>query len=200
LFLPKEWIADPERCRLAGIAHEVAFATRPVLAQRMIDRALQAQVPFGWVTEAQAWGRDSGFRMWLEARDIAYVLGLPSGGWRVSVHGGRRPLTHRTPCDDWRIVDVRKIRRQGWTRSLLTRRSVNEPAEMAGYVCFAPVETTVEELAWVAEGQRSIGECLRMARRETGLDQYQARSHQAWYRHVTLAMVAAAFLMITHAR
>lgn len=200
LFLPKGWIVDRERRRLAGIGDEVVFATRPVLARRMIDRVLQARVPFGWVTDAQEWGRDSGLRMWLEARHIAYVLTLPSGEWGVPAQVSRWPPAHRTQRYEWAVVDVRKSRRQGWARSLLTRRSISEPAEMADYVCFAPVETTVAELARVAGGQRSIEECLRMARGETGLDQYQARGYQAWYRHVTLAMVAAAFLAITHAR
>jgi hypothetical protein len=34
---------------------------------------------------------------------------------------------------------------------------------------------------------------------ETGLDQYQVRRYDAWYRHVTLAMLAHAYLAVTAA-
>src|SRR5690349_1123898 len=40
LYLPKEWVDDRARCREAGIGDEVGFATKQVLAQRMIERAL----------------------------------------------------------------------------------------------------------------------------------------------------------------
>ncbi|WP_435876317.1 IS701 family transposase, partial [Saccharopolyspora shandongensis] len=55
LYLPKEWTSDRERCRAAGIDDEVKFATKPVLAQRMISRAVEAGVPFGWVTGDEAY-------------------------------------------------------------------------------------------------------------------------------------------------
>lgn len=63
LYLPKEWVTDRERCRAAGISDEVEFATKQVLAQRMIERALDAHVPFGWVTADEAYGQDTKFRL-----------------------------------------------------------------------------------------------------------------------------------------
>jgi hypothetical protein len=48
LYLPEKWTADRGRCRAAGIGDEVAFATKPKLAQAMLERAVQAGVPFGW--------------------------------------------------------------------------------------------------------------------------------------------------------
>jgi SRSO17 transposase len=35
---------------------------------------------------------------------------------------------------------------------------------------------------------------------QAGLDHYQVRRYQAWYRHVTLAMVALGFLAVMRAR
>jgi SRSO17 transposase len=43
-------------------------------------------------------------------------------------------------------------------------------------------------------------ECsFQQAKGETGLDHYQVRRYDAWYRHVTLAMLANAFLAVMRA-
>ena len=50
LYLPRAWIDDRERARAAGIGDDVGFATKPELARRMLTRALDADVPAGWLT------------------------------------------------------------------------------------------------------------------------------------------------------
>ena len=49
LYLPKEWTDDRERCTAAAVPEDIEFATKPRLAQRMIERALTAGVPVSWV-------------------------------------------------------------------------------------------------------------------------------------------------------
>jgi len=49
LYLPKEWIDDPGRCREAGIPEEIRFQTKCELARQMIERLWQAGIPFAWV-------------------------------------------------------------------------------------------------------------------------------------------------------
>jgi SRSO17 transposase len=44
-----------------------------------------------------------------------------------------------------------------------------------------------------------VEETFQFAKNETGLDHYQVRRYEAWYRHVTLSMLAAAFLAVTAA-
>ena len=171
LFLPKEWTTDRQRRRLAGIADDTAFATKPALAQKMIDRAIQTRVPFGWVTDDESCGHDSGLRMWLEAKEIAHVLAMPPREMTVSAWAGGRGRLHRTHRHDWRIIEIRKLRRPGWAHLLLARRSISEPGELAGYICFAPVKTNLAELARVAGSRQAIEQCLLAARREAGLDQ-----------------------------
>ena len=56
LYLPETWTADRERCRAAGVSDEVEFATKPRLAMAMLERAMAARVPFGWVTADEAYG------------------------------------------------------------------------------------------------------------------------------------------------
>lgn len=53
------------------------------------------------------------------------------------------------------------------------------------------------DLARVAGARWAIEECFQTAKNEAGLDHYQARHYQAWYRHITLAMLATAYLAIT---
>ena len=77
LYLPKAWTEDRERCRAAGIGDEVAFATKPELAQTMIERALDAGVPFGWFTGDEAYGQVKSLRVWL---DVGYVLATRRNG------------------------------------------------------------------------------------------------------------------------
>lgn len=38
---------------------------------------------------------------------------------------------------------------------------------------------------------------IQFTKNETGLDHYQVRKYDAWYRHITLSMLAAAFLVVT---
>ena len=74
LYLPQRWINEPERCAQAGIPNDASFATKPVLARRMLERALAAGLPGSWVTGDEVYGRDECLRRWLESRHQAYVL------------------------------------------------------------------------------------------------------------------------------
>lgn len=57
--------------------------------------------------------------------------------------------------------------------------------------------TPVEELVRVAGTRWSIEECIERAKGEVGLDQYEVRRWNAWYRHMTLALLAHAYLEVT---
>ncbi|MDF2741697.1 MAG: endonuclease [Actinomycetia bacterium] len=83
---------------------------------------------------------------------------------------------------------------------LLARRSLSDPGELAYYVCFAPAATPLVTLAQVAGKRWRVEEAFEQAKGEVGLDHYQVRQYPAWYRHITLAMAALAFLAATRAR
>jgi SRSO17 transposase len=216
LYLPKEWTDDRERCRGAGIGDEVGFATKPVLARAMIARAVDAGVPFGWVTGDEAYGSDTKLRLWLESMDIAHVVAVPKNAMVVSMQLTKvradRVIAElparawaRLSCGDgahgqrvydWAAVDIRPLRDPTQGHWLLARRSISDPTDIAYYVCFGPADTAIGELIRVAGSRWAIEESFQTAKNETGLDHYQVRGYQAWYRHITLAMVAAAFLVI----
>ncbi len=97
---------------------------------------------------------------------------------------------------DWAAVDIRPLREPGKGYWLLVRRSLADPGELAYYVCFGPAGTTLEELARVAGSRWAIEECFEEAKGQVGLDQYEVRRWDGWYRHITLAMLAQAYLAV----
>ena len=76
LYLPKEWASDPARRTEAHVPAQVGFATKPQLAQAILERAVDGQVPAGWVTADEVYGGDARLRAWLEQQDLAYVLAV----------------------------------------------------------------------------------------------------------------------------
>ncbi|MER5996314.1 hypothetical protein ABT157_36695 [Streptomyces viridosporus] len=78
-------------------------------------------------------------------------------------------------------------------RWALARRSISKPQEIAYYLAYAPLGTTVEHLVRAAGTRWAIEEYFQAAKNECGLDQYEVRRYPGWMRHVTLAMPAHAF-------
>ena len=61
LYLPEDWVNDPERCAAAGIPKSAqVFRTKPELAWELIEQAEQNALPFGWVGMDSGYGRDQG--------------------------------------------------------------------------------------------------------------------------------------------
>ena len=224
LYLPKSWTDDRDRCRRAGVPDEVQFAAKPELARLMLARALDAGVPAAWVTADEAYGRDGKFRAWLEQRRTGYVVAVDSrqavpgdaGSSRADVLAAHAPdqAWKRRSCGNgskgprvfgWAAATLPQDGSEppGWSRFLLVRRSLARDAkdeyELAYYLCCAPAGTPDEELIRVAGSRWAVGECFQTAKNETGLDQYQVRRYDAWYRHITLAMLAHAYLSVTAA-
>jgi SRSO17 transposase len=225
LYLPKSWIADRDRCRQAAIPDDAVFATKPELARAMLGRAIGAGVPAAWVTADEAFGQDYKFRSWLEQRRIGYVVAVPcsqtipgsTSTSRADVLAGQAPeqAWKRRSCGagakgprifDWAVAALpcsEDTTPPAWSRWLLVRRSLARNSkgelELAYYLCCAPEGTADEELIRVAGSRWAVEECFQTAKTETGLDQYQVRRYDAWYRHTTLAMLAHAYLAVTAA-
>ena len=152
---------------------EVAFRTKPQLAQEMLERAMEGGVTFNWVTGDEVYGNSRNLRLWLEGAGIPHVLAikrneklwaltdkgprqvradqLTSGveelGWiRLSAGNGTKgPRVY-----DWARVVIRPLTEPGKGYWLLARRSIAQPEELAYYVCFGPANTTLEDLVRVA--------------------------------------------------
>ncbi|PJN38049.1 DDE transposase [Streptomyces sp. CB02959] len=216
LYVPRSWTQDAARCRSAGIPAEIGFATKPALAARMINRALDAGVRVPWVAADEVYGGNPQLRASLEDRQVGYVLAvacdhqiatragkvrvdtlvkmLPKRAWQKLSAGvgakGRRFY-------DWALADV--AGEGAGHRYLLVRRS-RSSGELAYYRCYSAGPVPLGTLVRVAGRRWTVEETFQAAKGLAGLDEHQVRRWTSWHRWVTLAMLAHAFLAATAAR
>ena len=217
LCLPREWADGAARRREAGVPAEVAFATKPELAKRMLERA--AGTPAAWVTADEIYGDDGGFRRWLEEAARPYVLAVSGhhAVWRAGTQERADRLVAALPqqawaplsagegsqgarLSDWACVRLPYAGAPDTAQWLLARRSLSDPTELAFYRAFGPAATPVAELVRVAGTRWAIEASFEDAKGAVGLDHYEVRKWTAWYRHVTLALLAHAYLAVTRHR
>jgi SRSO17 transposase len=218
LYLPEDWCADRPRRQAAHIPDHVTFQTKPELALRMVHRAQSAHLPIRWVVADTVYGHSPDLQRWLEEHGYAYALAVPctdvvcvqtragillstvatiahralrAQDWqRLSQSQGtkgercfawaRLPLVHRGEVDD-----------RHW---LVVRRCLDDPHELAYYLVWAPPETPLPIMVQAIGARWSIEEDLE-ATKDLGLDHYEVRSYLGWYRHITLVLLAYAFLV-----
>jgi hypothetical protein len=113
----------------------------------------------------------------------------PRKGWQ-RLSAGLGSKGHR--LYDWLLLDP-----GAKEHLLLVRRSISKPDDVAYYICHIRHPVPLAELVRVAGSRWSVEETFQFAKNETGLDHYQVRKYTAWYRHITLSMLAAAFLAVT---
>ena len=97
---------------------------------------------------------------------------------------------------DWAAVPLRPALREGWVHAVLLRRHPERPDEVAHYLIYAPTGTPLIEIARAAGARWTIDDLFKLAKGQVGLDHYEVRSRQGWYRHITLALLALAALTI----
>ncbi|MBA3637480.1 MAG: hypothetical protein H0W57_13845 [Rubrobacteraceae bacterium] len=76
---------------------------------------------------------------------------------------------------------------------------MSDPEEIAYSRAYSPEGASLSELAKVAGARWSIEECFERAKGEVGLDHYEVRRWEGWHRHITLCLLAHAFLEVTRA-
>jgi SRSO17 transposase len=210
LHLPEEWARDADRRREARVPEDIVFTTKPKLGLSMPERARATGVPFAWVVGDSVYGADHAIRRWAERHRRGYVLAvtsgqrlglrpvttwiadLPEAAWRrlTAGEGAKGPRLY-----DWAYVPYRGGA-EGFRCGLLVRRAIAEPEEVTFHLTQAPEGTTLAELVRVAGTRWTIESCFEQAKGEVGLDQYEVRSWVGWHRHITLAMLAHAYLAV----
>jgi SRSO17 transposase len=211
LYLPETWAADAARRREAGVPERVRFTTKPKLGQAMLEQAFRAGVPCAWVVSDSLYGADHRTRRLVAAHGRGYVLAVtsaqrlglkpvkdwledvPARGWtRLSAgDGAKGPRLY-----DWAYLPDGAPPANGWTTGLLIRRRRAGPHQFTFYLTRAPEPTSLAELVQVAGMRWTIESCFEEAKGETGLDEYEVRAWTGWHRHITLAMLAHAYLTV----
>jgi hypothetical protein len=204
------------------VPEQVGFRTKPQLARVMLERALDAGVPAAWVTADEVYGGSPTLRQWLEGRGVWHVLAVkctellevasPNGVVRESAEqlGAAVPAEQWIACSaghgakgrrlyDWTRVELAAPATAGMAGWLLVRRSHSD-GELAFYACYGPAATPLVGLVRVAGTRWAVEEGFEQAKGEVGLDHYQVRKWPGWYRHITLALLAHAFLAGTRAQ
>jgi SRSO17 transposase len=215
LYLPRTWTNAPARRAEAGVPAEIVFRNKVDLAEGMLERAFEAEVPARWVLADSFYGRSHAFRAWLEERGKPYAVmvpktnAVPLGGRKKKIEryveqlpkdafsevrpvwdtGDRRPW-------EWACVDLAPDAEQGMRRWLLVRRSTDDPEDLSYYQAYGPDGTPIEELVRVCQERWAVEECFAEAKGEVGLDHYEVRKWDSWHRHVTLCLLAHAFLVV----
>jgi SRSO17 transposase len=216
LYLPQTWADDPERRREAGVPPEVRFATKPNLATRMLERAFAAGVPAAWVTGDEIYGDATDLRRCLEEGSHPYVLAVSCSHplWCEGIQERADALIASRSDEiwgtlscgagsqgerlyDWACIELPSEHASSMAQWLLVRRKRSDPTELAYFRAFGPAATPLEDLVRVAGMRWAIEESFEEAKGSMGLDQYEVRKWTAWYRHMTLALLAHAYLEVT---
>jgi SRSO17 transposase len=225
LYMPKAWTSDPARMKAAHVPDAVTFATKPVLASMMIDRAISAGVPFSWVAADSVYGVGE-VEKTLRRAGKGYVLGINSNHWFGSwntvplIAGEAKDIAGNLPAEAWQRLsaglgtkgerlydwaycpladldadDFDAATRGLWTRGLLIRRNVGD-GDCAYFTTWCPHETSIETLVGVEGTRWRIEEGFETAKNELGLDHNETRSWHGWHRHVSLVMLAYAMMAV----
>jgi SRSO17 transposase len=222
LYLPREWTDDQERLSEALVPEgRVSFATKGELAKRMLKRAFEAGVRAQWIVADTVYGMSRGLRGWLEKKERSYVLAVTSskGIYHEGCQRQVRKIAQSLPEESWlrasagtgskgeRLYDwacvalpdseahyyCQGVRAGRW---LLMRRSIAQPEERAYYLCYGPQQTSLYELIRIAGRRWQIEGCFEAAKGEVGLDEYEVRKWEGWHRHITLCLLAHAYLVV----
>ena len=190
----------------------------------MLRRAHDGGVPAGWVSADEVYGQHYQLRATCEELGYNYVLAVAvkqhviAGPDRFEGQEFRADdLIAALPAQSWqrrsagkgskgeRVYDWARVRVHGpeypdsayW---LMARRNLTDPTDLAYYLCHAPARTSLSDLVRVAGIRWTIEETFQTAKGQTGLDHYQVRQYTGWYRHITLSMLAHAYLTITRTK
>src|SRR6266487_40946 len=218
LYLPQDWCQDAARRQAAHIAETVPFQTKPELAQLMVQRAHAAGLPIRWVVADTVHGHSPDLRLFLEEQGFASALAVPctevvcvptQTGFRLAdvaclAHELLGPQDwHRLSASlgtkgerlfDWAMLPLVHQGTVDGQHFLVVRRCLDGPHELAYYLVFAPLATPLSTIVQAIGARWHIEEDLEVSK-DLGLDHYEVRSYLGWYRHVTLVLLASAFLL-----
>jgi SRSO17 transposase len=218
LYLPRSWTDDPRRLQAVGVPDQVGFATKPALATRMITRALTSRSRRRGllVTRSTAptpgcgpsWRRARSAMCWRSPATTACPsvappsVPTPSSGMSRRGRGSRcraarAPRATATTTGRSSASTMARLLLDGQAgKHWLMIRRHQRTGELAFYRCYTPRPVPLAVLVGVAGRRWTIEERFQTSKGLVGLDHHQVRRWCSWYRWVTLAMLAPAFLVV----
>ncbi len=206
LYLPHDWCSDLPRRQSVHIPESVSFQTKPELGQRMIERAQAAGLPIGWVVADTVYGHSTDLRLFLEKQDVPYAMAVPAidvvcvqtrsglllrdvasiAKLALRAHDWQRLSqslgTKGERLFDWARLPVLHAGVADGRHFLVIRRCLDDPDQLAYYLVYAPLETSLSTMVQAIGARWHIEEDLETSK-ALGLDQYEVRSYLGWYRH-----------------
>ncbi|MFC4906988.1 IS701 family transposase [Actinomadura gamaensis] len=197
--VPFAWVAAA-----SPFGHDVEFRRR--LAARGVPYVLGLRPPgrpsgrASGRSSGRSFGRASGGadapgprpEAWTERGVPEEVIAaIPARDW-LRVRDPGDPLRPDGVCHTARVL-LRPAGRAGFAQWLLVRRDLRRTLT---YLCAGPAGTTLRQLAEVARQAERGALYAASARADVGLDHYEVRLWTAWYRHITLALLAHASLVL----
>ena len=128
------------------------------------------------------------------AQPIAALLAaVPERDWRTLTvaEGAQGPRAYQFVAHRVRESRDRLPGRACW---LVLRRNL-DGTESKAYCSNAPADTPLLQLATVGAQRWAIETAFQQGKGEAGLDEYEVRGWIGWHHHVTLVLLAAAFLL-----
>ena len=221
LYLPEGWAKDAERRKKAAVPEEIEFATKPKMALRQIEWAVDAGLPRGVVLMDAGYGHDLSLRKRLTELELAYSVGirgktlvvgstpkaepmlagdlaktLSKKAWRTITwrDGTNAPLTSR-----FRRIRVRAAG-EGTTGDepeewLLTEWPAGEKEPTKFWLSTLPGTMHLSGMVDITMMRWRIERDYHELKQETGLGDFEGRSWRGFHHHATMCIAAYGFLV-----
>jgi SRSO17 transposase len=222
LFLPREWVDDPERRTAVNIPSATEYRAQPAIAKAMVE-GLATKLPFTWVLADDEFGRAQAIRDTVRTLKLNCIVDVPKNTvvrrrrssdqalcrrrWEV------QDIVRQIPKTRWSTLVVRDAEkgpvtlraamieaatereRRKWVAETLVAMDMLDERERSYCLAHAPAGTSLEEFVRRAKIRPPIEEVLEEAKGEVGLDHFETRTWQGWHHHMTLSLMAHWFLL-----
>lgn len=219
LYLPEARAADEEHRELAGIPEEVMFATKPQLADSLLDHAHAQGVRAPFVAGDEVYGGRE-LRRGIRQRGMGYVMAvranhaltagagrtltaagavrlIPARAWhRIRTGSGTKGIRHY----DWAMLEVTSDDTPDGHddgHSVLLIRRHRYTGKLSFYRCWTPGPVPLSRLIAIAVARWRIEEDHQLAKQSTGLDAGQVIRWKSWHRWTALCLLAYLYLAVT---
>ena len=221
LYLPKQWAEDQALREKAGIPADISFATKPKIALKQIEWALEAGVARGVVLGDVVYGSDLSLRKYLRANDLVYSLAIQARTLVVKARGDGTPLNAAElakglPKRGWRTIGWRdgtnaplasrfqrvRVRAAGegtgddepeeW---LIVEWPKGEKEPTKFWLSTLAADCTFGHMIDITMMRWRIERDYLELKQEVGLDHFEGRSWRGFHHHATMCIAAYGFLI-----